>query len=262
MKTMPIRFARMGLMLSAALAALAAAAMLTLGAGRAQADAANTWPEIKLPPDVQAYAISPRMTLDGVITELQGFDSAQSPQAVAAWLRANLPAPLLEDRLGPKLVLGHPEGPFYTTITLEAAGEGTHAVVSVADLGSLAKASGSGVTPAERLLAGFPSGTQVLRSMTSTENARSATYTALVNGYSEELNRERLLTLLQADGLRLENEVAPDAAGLEQLPPGMAAGTTLFFKGPGKEATAVIARGAGSQVTVVLNTLTTMEQFK
>lgn len=261
MKTIPTRFARAGLMLSATLAALAAA-LFTLGAGRAQADAANTWPEIKLPPDVQAYAISPRMTLDGVITELRGFDSAQSPQEVAAWLRAHLPAPLLEDQLGQKLVLGHPEGPFYTTITLEAAGEGTHAVVSVADLGSMAKAQGTGVAPAERLLAGFPFGTKVLGSMTSIENARSATYTSLVNSYSEDVNRERLLTLLQADGLHLENEVTPDAAGLEQLPPGMTAGTALFFKGAGKEATAVIARGADNQVTVVLNTLTTMEQFK
>lgn len=255
------RSARARVMLCAALAALAFAVLGPL-AGRAQADAAAVWPEVALPPDVHPYAISPRMTLNGTTTELQGFESAQPPAALAAWFRAHLPAPLLEDQLGQKLVLGHPSGPFYTTIMLEPAGEGTRAVISVSDLQSAIKAPGTGVTPGERLLAGFPSGTKVVGSMTSTELSRSATFTALSNGYSEDVNRERLLEVLRADGLRLENEVQPDAASLAQLPDGMSAGTTLFFRGPGKEATAVIARGADSQVTVVLNTITTMEQFK
>jgi len=245
-----------------AVAALIATVVLALTIGRARADQPAGWPELALPPGVEAYSISPRMTVDGTPTELQGFESAQPPLAVAAWFRVHLPAPLLEDTLGDKLVLGHPAGMYYITIVLEAAGEGTRAVVSVADMQGAQVQRAQGDKALERVLAGFPAGTRAVRSITSAERARSAVFLTLVNSYSEEVNRDRLVQLLRDDGLQLEREVQPDAASLAQLPDGAPAGTALFFKGAGKEATAVIARGADSQVTIVLNTVTTMEHYQ
>jgi hypothetical protein len=247
-----------------ALGAAVLAATLVLGVHRAQAgaDPAAAWPEVDLPPDVQAYSISPRMTVDDTPTELNGFDSTRRPAELAGWFRTHLPQPVLEDRLGDKLILGHPSGAYYITITLEQAGEGTRGVVSVMDLQGAWRLRAAGGTITQHLLAGFPSGTKVVRSMSSTENARSATFVALVNRYDEQVNREHLVELLLADGLRLESEAQADPATVAELPDGMAVGSTLFFKGRGKEAIAVITRGADGQATVVLNTITTMEQYQ
>lgn len=251
---------------SAALAAFVLSTALGLGAHRAHAgpdaDADAAWPGLDLPPDARPYSISPRMTVDDTPMELNGFDSAWRPGELAAWFRAHLPPPVLEDRLGEKLVLGHPSGAFYVTITLAPAGEGTRGVVSVIDLRGAARLGAAGNALVRKTLAGFPSGTRVVRSMSSAERARSATMVALVNRYDEEVNRRHLVALMLADGLRLENEAGPDAATVAQLPDGMAVGSTLFFTGPGKEATAVITRGADSQATVVLNTIATMEHYR
>jgi hypothetical protein len=239
-----------------------AVCLLALAAGLARADDPPDWPTAPLPEDAESFRISPRIAVDGMPMQLQGFESTQRPEALVAWFREHLPQPLLENSVGGKLVLGHPSGDYFITIQLETSGQGTRGVVAVSDLRGAMLKRAAGDAVAEKLLGAFPSGTQVVRSITSVEQSRSATFVALVNGYSEEVNRERLVALLQADGLRLEREALADPASEAQLPSGMTVGKTLFFRGEGKEATAVITRGADSQVTVVLNTVTNMEQFK
>jgi hypothetical protein len=239
-----------------------AVCLLAVAVGLARADDPPDWPAPPLPEGTESFRISPRMSVDGMPMQLQGFQSARRPEALASWFRDQLPQPLLENTIDGKLVLGHPDRNYFITIQLEASGEGTRGVVAVSDLrGALIK-NADGDALADKMLAGFPAGTQVVRSMTSAEQARSATFVALVNRYDEEVNRSRLVELLQADGMRLEREAQPDAATAALLPYGVSVGSTLFFRGEGKEATAVITRGADSQVTVVLNTVTTMEQFK
>ncbi|MRX11420.1 hypothetical protein GJ697_26705 [Pseudoduganella sp. FT25W] len=244
------------------LAAGAAVCLLALVAGLARASAAADWPGAPLPDDAESFRIGPRMTVDGTPMQLQGFQSPQRPEALVSWFRAQLPPPLLENTVNGKLVLGHPQGNYFITIQLAASGQGTRGVVAVSDLRGAMIQRAAGDAAADKLLAGFPAGTQVVGAMNATEQARSATFVALVNRYSEEVNRERLVELLQADGLRLERAAQADPASEAQLPSGVTVGSTLFFRGDGKEATAVITRGADNQVTVVLNTVTHMEQFQ
>ncbi len=235
---------------------------LALMAGIARADGAPDWPTLALPAGTPSYVVSPPMSVDGIPMKLDGFESTRPPAELVAWFRKQLPQPLLENTMGPKLVLGHPQGGYYITIQMEAVNGGTKGVVAVTDIeGAMVKRS-PGESAAARVLAGFPSGTQVVRSMTSSEQSRSSTFVALVNRYSEDVNRQRLVELLLADGLRLEREAGADAATEAKLPSGTKVGSTLFFKGDGKEATAVITRGADSQVAVVLNTVTNLERFK
>lgn len=244
------------------LAVGAAVCLLALVAGLARADDPADWPSAPLPPDAQSYRISPRMSVDDTPMQLQGFVSPQRPGAVLEWFRREVPAPLFENTVNGKQVLGHPVGAYFITIQLDADGAGTRGVVAVSDLrGALVKRA-DGHPWTDKVLAAFPSGTQLVRSMDSAEQAHSATFVALVNRYSEEVNRDHLVELLQRDGMRLEREAKADPATEATLPDGVAVGSTLFFRGGGKEATAVITRGADSQVTVVLNTVANMEQYQ
>jgi hypothetical protein len=236
--------------------------LLALLAGIARADGAPDWPTLALPAGTQSYSISPPMSVDGIPMKLDGFESSRPPAELVAWFRAQLPQPLLENTVGTKLVLGHPQGSYFITIQMEAVDGGTKGVVAVTDVDSAMVERKVGDSAADRVLAGFPAGTQVVRSMTSSEQSRNSSFVALVNRYSEDVNRQRLVDLLLADGLRLEREASADPATEAQLPSGTTVGSTLFFKGDGKEATAVITRGADSQVTVVLNTVTNLEHFK
>jgi hypothetical protein len=240
----------------------AATCVLALVAGIARADGAADWPTLALPPGTASYSISPRMAVDGIPMKLEGFESPKSPAELVSWFRAQLPQPLLENTVGTKLVLGHPHGSYFFTIQMEAVDGGTKGVVAVTDIDGAMVERKAGDSVTDRVLAGFPAGTQVVRSMTSSEQSRSSTFVALVNRYSEDVNRQRLVDLLLADGMRLEREATADAATEARLPSGTQVGSTLFFKGEGKEATAVITRGADSQVNVVLNTVTNLEQFK
>lgn len=233
--------------------------LLALLAGLARAGDPPDWPAAPLPGDAQTFRIGPRMAVQGMPMQLQGFQSARSPQQLLDWFRVQMPAPLLENTVNGKLVLGHPQGNYFITIQLEASGQGTRGVVAVSDLRGAQRQRDD--PAAQRLLQGLPSGTQVVQSLSSVEHSRSASFVALVNRYSEGVNRDRLVELLQQDGLRLEREAQADPASEALLPSGVTVGSSLFFRGDGKEATAVITRGADSQVGVVVNRITHMEQY-
>jgi hypothetical protein len=242
-----------------ALAAMATAAALAAPAG--------DWPEVPLPPGAVSYSIGEQMSVSGMPMRVQGFDATTTPEQTAEWFRRHLPRPLMENRVGGKLVLGRAQGTHYITVQLDngASGAGTRGVVAVSDVAAAQKQQAASRAASERVLAALPSGTQVVSALTSTDERRHASFMTLVNSYSEEVNRERVRQLLRNDGMELEREArAADAgaAALASLPPGAASGRMLFFKGRGKEAIAVISRMPDSRVSIVLNTVTNMETYQ
>ncbi|MBJ7311686.1 hypothetical protein ACFOLJ_01850 [Rugamonas sp. CCM 8940] len=238
------------------------AILLALAVGGA---AAAEWPVVALPPGAQPISMGPQMLAGGVPLRLQGFVAEASPAGVAAWFRRQLGRPLVENQVGGKLVLGGARGGHYITVQLGADGQRTRGVVAVADLRTAAARRGANQAAHERLLARFPSGTRIVSALDSVDGARSARHVVLSNGYSEEVNRARLVAMLREEGMALEREARAGALGTQALPAGAAAGSTLFFSGPGKEAMAVISRGGDNHVNVVLNTINTiatMEPYK
>lgn len=242
---------------------LLAVLLATLDGSLAMAgSAAASWPQIDLPPDAAMVDMGQQITAQGVPLRMKGFSVSDSPAVVASWFRQHLPRPLMEDQVGGKLVLGQARGDFYLTVQLEGLPQGTRGVVAASNLKAVPEQRAATQAQQQRYLARLPDGTRVISQLSSTEHGVATMQLAVANGYGEDVNRERLRALMREDGFVLEREVQPEALGGQALPAGAANGRTLFFKGRGKDAMAVIFRDREGRVTMVLNTTQHMEQLK
>lgn len=223
------------------------------------------WPDTALPPGAEPYAIGEQLNVNGLPMRLRGFTTASSPELTAAWFRAHLPRPLVENRAGDRLVLGRASGAYYITVQLSPRKGGTNGLVAVTDVRASLERRAAGPAANEKLLSGMPSGTQVINAMSSIDGGRNATFVVLANTYSEDVNRERVQQLLRREGYTLEREARAADAGataLAALPRGAAGGRTMFFRGHGREAIAVISRMPDNRVAIVLNTITSIGSFQ
>ena len=248
------------------LVSVALVTMLALCVGASAATNAEPWPEVPLPPDAQAYPIGEQVGVNGMPMRLRGFTTGSSPERTAAWFRDHLPRPMVENKVNGRLVLGRASGTsHYITVQLSPVGGGTQGVVSVTDFRAAAAQSAATRAANQKVLAAMPSGTKLLNAMTSNDAGRASTFFVLANTYSEEANAERVKRMLGAEGLELESDARAAEAGaavLAALPRGAASGRTLYFRGKGREAMAVISRMPDNRVSIVLNTITAIESFK
>jgi hypothetical protein len=236
------------------------AALLLLGAGAARGHA--RWPTVELPPDASSYALGEEIAVDGLPMRIRGWSSASSTAQLAAWFRRHLGQPLMENTLGRKLILGRLSGEYYISVQLEEAGQGTRGVLAVSHLKAGYQRRADTRAAMQRLLARLPSGSRVVSQMVSSDGGKLASYAVLANQYHEDINRERVIGLMREDGLALEREAQTASTPAQPLPAGAQNGRSLWFKGAGKEAMAVICRGQDGATTVVLNTITYMEHVK
>lgn len=215
------------------------------------------WPAVALPEGVRRYDIGEQLSANGMPLRIQGFVSPRAQAELADWFRSRLGKPLIENTVAGKLVLGRPEGDFYLTVQLEKLGAGTRGLVAVSH-----QKAGYAHYPAlqsatERLRLRLPAGSRVLNQMNSVEGGRMSRYLVVENAHGVELNRSRVIEMLREDGLALEREARP-AAG----PAGARDGRTLFFRGKGSDAMAVVSPNPDGSTTVLLHTLTSMERFR
>lgn len=229
---------------------LAFALVIVLACAAARAGA--PWPAVPLPEDATRYDIGQQMTVNGMPLRMQGFLSPSTPEAVAAWLR-HQGKPLVQDRIGAKLVLGRVEGEFYVTVQLEGAGSGTRGLVAVSHLKAGYEHYPAAREAAERLLQRLPAGSRLVSQMSSSDAGRLARYVVLANDQPVALNRDRLVALMREDGLQLQREARP-AAGAD--------GTTLLFQAAGREANAIVSRGRDGVTTLVLHFSHSMETYR
>ncbi len=222
------------------------------------ARAGQDWPQIALPPGATSYNADAVSTVNGTPMKMQGFVVPTATPELAAWFRRSLGKPLVENMLGPKLVLGQLRGEYFVTVQLEAAAGGTRALLAIAHLKAGLDQRHATAGANARLIERLPAGTRLESRLGSTDNGKQASHVTLSNQHSVQINRERLVRMLAEDGLRLEREAKADAP----LPPGLRESSTLFFKGSRGEAMAVIARRTDGNTTIVMNTTTPMEHFK
>jgi hypothetical protein len=243
-------------MMLRALLSIAAALM-----AHAQAHAA-AWPEVALPSSAAIVDMGQQVTAQGMPMRLTGFAASDSPAVLASWFRSHLDKPLMENKVGNKLVLGRPIGGYYVTIQLEGLAQGTRGLIAVSDVQGAARQRGASQAQRQRYLAQLPQGSRVISFLSSSERGVASLLLAVNNSYSEDVNRDRVRQLMRDEGLEFEREAKPEEYGGRPLPAGAVNGSTLFFKGRGKDAMAVICRDREGRVTVVLNTTSHMEQLK
>jgi len=249
---------------AARLAARAACAALLL-ASAAAALAASAWPTVKLPDGAASFPVGEQMVVNGLPMRITGFVLRKPPLETAAWFRQNMGQPLVEDLVGNKLVLGRAEGDFYMTVQLETAGpdrNATRGTVAVTNVRAASERRDETAALSARMLGRLPGGSRLLNQTSSTDGGKLASYMVAENGHSEELNRRQLVDNLRAEGLTLEREAKLDPKTAPSMPLEMMRGRTLYFKGNGKEATAVIRPAGEGKTSIVLNTVTIMEVTK
>lgn len=225
------------------------------------ARAETAWPTPNLPSDLTTYAIGEQLTVNGMPMRLRGFVSRQSPSKLVDALRRSMQQPLVENTVGKSQVLGQASGNFYITVQIEPFGSGSKGTVAVSDLASLSAGHREREASNARWLDRLPAGSRIASDMTSQDGGRAVRHVTYSNGHSEALNRDALARLMSDDGYVVEREV-----GAHDVPPTAAISKlgdarTLYFKAPGKEATAVITR-TGEQTSVVLNTRSVLEKFQ
>jgi hypothetical protein len=230
--------------------------------GMGVAGAGGVWPDVTLPKNVNTYNIGEQMSVNGMPMRMQGFLAKDNVSELAQWFRQSMGKPLMENRLDRKLILGRAEGEYYVSVQLEATPQGTRGLIAVTQLQAAFDHRAETAAASERLLMRMPAGSHLQSRMTSNDAGKVATFVVMDNDYSEELNRDRLVGMMQQDGLVLERETSPVSSVTRPLPAAMANSKILFFKGQGKEAIAVIKRNDLGRSTIVLNTTTQMERFK
>lgn len=230
-----------------------------------EAKASGPWPVVALPADAVPFPLGEQVAVNGMPLRMQGFVSRLGQAQLAEGFRQRLGKPLMEDRIRGKLILGRAQGEYYISVQLDPLGPGqpgTRGVVAVSHLQAAYDKRLETRAGNERLLTRLPAGSRLLSQMSSNDGGKLASYAMLANNYTEEVNRDRIVAMLREDGLVLEREARADAKARDQLPAGLKAGRTLFFKASGKEAMAVIHRDAAGETTVLLNTITYMENLK
>jgi hypothetical protein len=215
-------------------------------------------PVIALPDSAMAYGVGERIVLNGMPMDLRGFTSTSPIEETAAWFRRSLGAPVVENRIGDALVLGKASGDYYLTVQLRATAAGTSGVTAVADLKTAAADIGRRRAWAA-VDALVPEGSRILSDMTSEDRGRRSRDLVFSNDMSERANSARLQTVLTARGFVFEREGVAAAP----VPPGsLRPGRTLYFTGREKEALATIAEAEQGRTVVVVNTVTSLENYR
>jgi hypothetical protein len=219
-----------------------------------------------MPPGVSAFAVGEQFTSNGLPMRVQGFVAKdQSVQSLADWFRRSLGQPLVENKLGNKLILGRAEDGYYLNVQIEPIGPdgrtGSKGLLAVSDLATLARNRESDATNAQRWLERWPSGTRLLSRMTSEDNGKTSLHAILQNGHSESLNREALISAMKVEGLALTQESGTPTNSPVRVPSALHDAKAFFFKGQSKEGIATIARDEQGLVTVVLNTTADLERL-
>jgi hypothetical protein len=221
----------------------------------AAASAQRDWPEIVLPARIRAVDVGGQITVNGLPMRVKGFVAPGAPSDVADEFRKALGQPLMESRVAGKLVLGRMQGDFYLSVQIEPSGSGSRGAATVTNLKLAAERRIGATAERERWLNRLPAGSRLISHVTSEDAGKSSSHFVLTNGLTDDVNAARLKSMLSEDGMSLERETQSAGAGYAPQ------GRTLYFRGPNKEAIAVIAHVNGD-TAVVLNVITQLGRIQ
>ena len=224
------------------------------------------WPNIALPEKVNSFLAGEEIIANGVPMRVKGFVSPLKVEELQAWFRRSLGQPLVENTLGAKRILGRAQEGYYLTVQIEPAGKdlnaGSKGLVTVSDIKRAGENHSHYAESTQRWLQRWPSGSKIISHVVSDDDGKASSHVVLTNGYSEELNRDAIKNILRQDGFFLERESLPVPRLAQDLPAMVRNARTLFFKGDGREAIAVIQKNELGRTAIVLNTITQLERIK
>jgi hypothetical protein len=213
-----------------------------------------TWPQVRVPQQVETFEIGQEMVVNGMPVRMRGFVSPASPAALTTSFRQVLGEPLMEDRRGNTLVLGRGQGRYYLTVQLTPAGSGTRGLIALTKP-PIDKEEAADTPATRRLLAALPPGSTLASHTSSIDDGIRADHDAFINSHSLGINSEYVQRMLRADGFNFERESGPSPAA-EVRKHFFADARTLFFRRPDAEAIAVLFSDGNGKSVIVLNRAT------
>jgi hypothetical protein len=230
-----------------------------LSFGLTTASAEGNWPEIAFPAKVHPVNVGGQSTVNGLPMRIKGFVAPGTPSQVADAFRKALGQPLVESRVADMLVLSRMQGDFYLSVQIGPSGGGSRGAVAVTNLKLAAESRIDIAAERERWLNRLPAGSRLLSHMTSEDAGKSSSHLVLTNGLADDVNAARIQSMLAEDGMLLERDTKIDGAtaGGQYAP----RGRTLYFRGPNKEAIAVISHADGD-AAIVLNIVTRLQRIQ
>ena len=211
---------------------------------------AADWPGVSLPPGVRDFALGQDVSINGLPMRVRGFVSRQPAPQVVAWFRASLGMPLVENQLGGSVVLGRAQGRHYLTVQIEPAGTGSRGLIAQTDLPAMLARRDEERALSERWLVRLPPGVRLQSLTRGQDGSRHSQYLVLDSMHPASASSDAIRSVLQQDGYVLERRV-PGAG-----PPS----ETLYFRGPGQEAVAVIVANPDGSSAIVVNTVVMTER--
>lgn len=224
--------------------------------------AQTSWPQVAVPPGIVLTDQGGQVTANGLPVRMRSFTSAAGSAKVAELFRKSLGQPLVEDRVGARLVLGRSQGEYYLTVQFEAAGTGTRGVIAVTELTAALNGAAASRDADQRLLAKLAAGFNIVSRTASIDARRRVEHVVLTNQHSIGLSVDSLKGMLGADGFTLERETRPGNQPNQFQRATSRDARTLFFKKTGGEAIAVVSRDDTGRTAVVLNTTSYLEHAK
>lgn len=213
---------------------LALLASLLMPAWVAQAEN-PAWPVVAAPPDVPLSSAGASISLGGLPMRIHVFATDKSTDDILDFYREQWGTRRVENKVKGATVIGRKEGDYFTTVQVTSSAGLTKGVVAITRL--TAPASAPSYDPFQA-----PFNSKVLSDMQSVDGGKISRQTIFTNTQSTTTNRDRLVAMMEAEGMKLEVEGAPDAQR----------GQALFFRGGGQEAIAAITRN-GAESAVVLS---------
>lgn len=235
--------------------------MFLASPAHSQSNNYSSWPDLKLPRQLQLFPISSDSNANGVPMRMQGFTSSLPVAAVIQSVQESLGPPIVMNQIGKQIVLGRAVGAFYVTVQIETEGVGSRGVVATTDMQSAIDNKEFARLDKQRWLDQLPAGSRLVSHVKSSDGSKRSLQIVYTNEQNSLINADRLKTILAREGLGLERQSTADSASnagtnrLEQ-------GKVFFFKGVAKEAIATIHRKPDGQTVTVLNIVNTSEQFK
>lgn len=222
----------------------------------------TSWPQVAVPPGIVLADQGGHVTANGLPVRMRGFTSVAGPAKVAELFRHSLGQPLVEDKVGAKLVLGRAQGAYYLTVQFEAAGTGTRGVIAVTELTAALNGAAASRDADQRLLAKLAAGFSIVSRTASSDARRRVEHVVLTNHNNVGLSVASLKGMLGADGFTFERETGPGNQLNHAQSAKLRDTRTLFFKKNGGEAIVVVSRDDTGDTAVVLHTNSYLEHAK
>lgn len=250
--------------LAALLGALGTFSLVNLGLSSPITGSA--WPHVNLPRDAQSFELGQQLDVNGMPMRIMGFVSQQSLTESRHWFENQLGSQQVKDTRGIQTILGTAHGDHYITVQLEPVDawqpdSGTRGLITIMDRRESLRLRQHTARIHQQWLQRLPSGTQLLQHMSANDHGRVSQYLVATNNAPEQLNAEQLTRSLQELGYQLEREVFANGNGSQILPPPLSGGRTLLFRGPAREAMALIATDPQGRSSIVLNTVVQVETY-